>query len=34
MDAQSFAHLVIVIFIILGNVTYTIQRRRQQREGR
>lgn len=32
MDAQSFAHLVIVIFIILGNITYTIQRRRARRE--
>lgn len=31
MDAQSIAHLVIVAFILLGNITYTIDRRRGRR---
>lgn len=31
MDAQSIAHLVIVAFILLGNATYTIDRRRARR---
>jgi len=34
MAAQSFAHVVIVLFIIFGNLTYAIQRRRQKREAR
>ncbi len=32
MDAQSIAHLVIVIFIIFGNITYYIERRRAQKK--
>ncbi len=30
MAAQSFAHLVIVLFIIFGNITYFIQRKRSK----
>jgi len=32
MDAQSVAHVVIVIFIILGNLGYFIEKRRQKQE--
>ena len=32
MDAQSIAHLVIVLFIIFGNITYYIERRRAQKK--
>ena len=28
MSAQSIAHLVIVIFIIFGNITYFLKRKR------
>jgi hypothetical protein len=28
MDAQSIAHLVIVLFIILGNVSYFVKRKK------
>jgi len=31
MDAQSIAHLVIVLFIILGNVSYFVKRKKQQK---
>ena len=31
MDAQSVAHLVIVIFIIFGNIGYFIERNRQNK---
>jgi len=31
MDAQSVAHLVIVLFIVLGNATYFIERKRSQK---
>jgi len=31
MDVQSVAHALIVVFIILGNVTYLVERRRAQR---
>ena len=31
MDAQSIAHLVIVLFIIFGNVTFFIERQRQKK---
>jgi len=31
MDAQSVAHLVIVIFIIFGNIGYFIERNRQDK---
>ncbi len=34
MDAQSFAHLIIVLFIVIGNITYAIQGQRQKREAR
>lgn len=29
MDAQSIAHLIIVMFIVVGNVSYLVQRRKQ-----
>jgi len=32
MDAQSVAHLVIVLFIVLGNVGYFIERSRKKKE--
>ncbi len=32
MAAQSFAHLVIVAFIIFGNITYFVQRKREQKK--
>ncbi len=32
MAAQSFAHLVIVAFIIFGNITYFVQRKRDQKK--
>jgi len=31
MDAQSIAHLVIVLFIIFGNVAFFIERQRQKK---
>jgi hypothetical protein len=31
MDAQSIAHLVIVLFIILGNISYFVKRRKQRK---
>ena len=31
MDAQSIAHLVIVIFIILGNISFFVKRRKQRK---
>ncbi len=31
MDAQSIAHLVIVLFIVFGNVAYFIERQRQKK---
>ena len=31
MDAQSVAHLVIVLFIVLGNIGYLIERRRSKK---
>jgi hypothetical protein len=31
MAAQSFAHVVIVLFIIFGNITYYIQRKRKEK---
>ncbi|MDD3095628.1 MAG: hypothetical protein WC372_02465 [Candidatus Neomarinimicrobiota bacterium] len=31
MDAQSIAHLVIVLFIILGNISYFVKRKKQQK---
>ena len=31
MDAQSVAHLVIVLFIILGNISYFIERKRSRK---
>lgn len=31
MDVQSVAHLLIVIFIVLGNITFLIERRRRRR---
>lgn len=34
MDAQSVAHLVIVFFIIVGNLTYLLERRRAKSGGR
>jgi len=33
MDAQSVAHLVIVVFIVLGNIAYAAERRRARRRG-
>ena len=30
MDAQSIAHIVIVLFIIFGNITYYIERKRSK----
>ncbi|MFQ6674407.1 MAG: hypothetical protein ACE5GH_06450, partial [Fidelibacterota bacterium] len=32
MDAQSIAHLVIVLFIIFGNVAYYIERKRSRKK--
>ena len=32
MAAQSFAHLIIVAFIIFGNITYFVQRKREQQK--
>jgi len=32
MDAQSIAHLVIVLFIIFGNITYFLERRRSEKK--
>lgn len=32
MDAQSIAHLVIVLFIIFGNITYFLERKRSQKK--
>ncbi|NNE09900.1 MAG: hypothetical protein HKN20_15175 [Gemmatimonadetes bacterium] len=29
MDAQSIAHLLIVVFIVVGNISYIVQRRKQ-----
>ena len=31
MAAQSFAHLVIVLFIVLGNLAYFITERRERK---
>ena len=31
MDAQSVAHLVIVLFIVLGNISYFIDRKRSRK---
>ena len=31
MDAQSIAHLVIVLFIILGNAAFFIERQRSRK---
>ena len=31
MDAQSVAHLVIVLFIVLGNISYVIDRKRSRK---
>jgi hypothetical protein len=31
MDAQSVAHLVIVLFIVLGNIGYFIERHRSKK---
>jgi len=31
MDAQSIAHLVIVLFIILGNISYFVKRKKQRK---
>ena len=31
MDAQSIAHLVIVLFIVLGNTAYFIERKRSKK---
>jgi hypothetical protein len=31
MDAQSIAHLVIVLFIIFGNVAYFLERKRSKK---
>jgi uncharacterized protein YneF (UPF0154 family) len=31
MDAQSIAHLVIVLFIIFGNIGYFIERNREKK---
>jgi len=31
MAAQSFAHVIIVLFIIFGNITYFVQRKRAQK---
>jgi len=33
MDAQSFAHALIIVFIILGNIGYLIERKSKQRRG-
>ncbi len=30
MDAQSMAHLMIVVFIIIGNIGFMIQKRNQK----
>ena len=34
MSAQSIAHLVIMVFIVIGNVTYFATRRRKKKGGR
>ena len=31
MDAQSLAHLIIVLFIIFGNIGYFIERNKRKR---
>jgi hypothetical protein len=31
MDAQSIAHLVIVLFIILGNISFFVKRKKQRK---
>jgi len=31
MDAQSIAHLVIVLFIVLGNISFFVKRRKQRK---
>ena len=31
MDAQSIAHLVIVLFIVFGNITYFIETQRSKK---
>ena len=33
MDAQSIAHVVIVLFIILGNITFFIERKKKNKKG-
>ena len=33
MKVQLWAHIVIIIFIIMGNIGYFAARRRQKREG-
>ena len=33
MAAQSIAHVVIVIFIIFGNITYYLTRKNQRKEN-
>ncbi|MFQ6676547.1 MAG: hypothetical protein ACE5LH_09435, partial [Fidelibacterota bacterium] len=32
MDAQSIAHVVIVLFIIFGNITFYIERKRARKK--
>ena len=34
MGPQTVAHLVIIFFIVLGNVAYFLERRARKREGR
>ena len=31
MDAQSIAHLVIVLFIIIGNISYFVKRKKEKK---
>ena len=31
MDAQSIAHLMIVLFIVLGNISFFVKRRKQKK---
>jgi hypothetical protein len=33
MDAQSIAHLIIIIFIIIGNVSYWRNRKKEEKEA-
>ncbi len=34
MEAQSIAHLLIIIFIILGNIGFLVERSRRRRGAR